>query len=75
MTSSDSAVEPNDMLMTAAPFLAAYSTARAIATLSPMPDEVNALSGMISQFGHAPAMPMALLVSAAAMPAQWVPWP
>ncbi len=61
--------------MTFAPLSAAYVIALATLASVPLPLLLSTRSGMTAQLGHMPAPPVALFVSAAALPATCVPWP
>ncbi len=61
------------MFTTSAPWSAAHRTPLAMSSKEPLPSS-STFTGMIYASGATPAMPMPLLVAAAAMPATWVPW-
>ena len=69
----DSAYEPRLRLMTVAPLLAANMIPAAMSVELPDPVLCMTLMGMMRAFQLAPAMPISLLVTAAAIPATWVP--
>src|SRR4051794_29959471 len=82
---SGSAVPPRLRLMTFAPLSAAHVMPLATLSDEPFPVLSSTFTGMIFTWEVSdpdlpfqpaiPATPVLLFVSAAAMPAQWVPWP
>ena len=64
---------PSDRLTTPAPLATAQSMPAAMASSEPDPSAPRTRTGMIRAPGAVPATPMPLPVTAAAMPATWVP--